>query len=176
MIKIYDNAFSKNYLNHSFTFVTNSTFKLGWYDSVALEHSHNACLFSPFSDSDIDNFGILKQLKNHDVGKLVNFDNLTKCVVNLSLPGQTHIEHTHDNIDVIVYYVNLVWNREWAGETLFYSDNGVELETAVEYIPNRLVFFNGEHPHTIRPPSFEASFYRFTASLFFDREAQNHEE
>ena len=149
--------------------VRKSNFQLGWVDSDAPEHSHNVCLHSMYSDSDIDNFGILRQLKNHDVKKLINFDNLIKCVVNLSCPGQTHIEHTHHNEDVVVYYVNTTWNRTWAGETLFYSADGVELETAVEYVPNRLVFFNGEHPHTIRPPSFEASFYRFTVSLFFRR-------
>ena len=106
------------------------------------------------------------------MGELVNLSGVRGeggCVVNLSCPGQTHIEHTHNNIDVILYYVNPVWKRSWSGETLFYSENGAELERAVEYIPNRLIFFNGEHPHTIRPASFEATFYRFTISLFFER-------
>ena len=173
MIKIYDNTFSLNYMAKVWDFVLNSNyFCNGWTDSQALETAHNVCLHSKYSAKDIANIGILEELKNHDVGKLVNLNGVRDvggCVVNLSCPGQTHIEHTHDHTDVIIYYANPIWNRRWAGETLFYSENGVELERAVEYIPNRLVFFNGEHPHTIRPPSFEATFYRFTMSLFFDR-------
>ena len=152
--------------------VKHSLYRLGYNDSHAIEHAHRICLHSFFEAPDVANLGILEELKKHEVGGLINFDasiNTLTCVVNLSCPGQTHTEHTHDNLDVIVYYVNPIWNRMWAGETLFYSENGVDLERAVEYIPNRLVFFNGEHPHTIRPPSFEATFYRFTISLFFNR-------
>ena len=69
MIKIYDNVFSKDYLINSFGMVRKSNFQLGWVDSDAPEHSHNVCLHSMYSDSDIDNFGILRQLKNHDVKK-----------------------------------------------------------------------------------------------------------
>ena len=160
MAKVWDFVLNSNY------------FCNGWTDSQALETAHNVCLHSKYSAKDVANIGILEELKNHDVGKLVNLSGVrgdVGCVINLSCPGQTHIEHTHDHTDVIIYYANPIWNRRWAGETLFYSENGVELERAVEYIPNRLVFFNGEHPHTIRPPSFEATFYRFTMSLFFDR-------
>ena len=169
MIKIYNNVFSANYAALAFSMVKNSFFCLGWEDSIAIEHAHNVNLHSVYDTKDIANLGILEELKNHDVGKLVNFDTFIKCIVNLSCPGQTHIEHTHNKEDIILYYVNPVWNRTWSGETLFYSDDGLELEKAVEYIPNRLIFFNGEHPHTIRPASFEATFYRFTISLFFDR-------
>ena len=173
MIKIYDNVFSLNYAAKVWAYVLDSSYLLGWTDSQALEHTHNVCLHSKYTIKDITNLGILEELKNHDVGGLVHLNNMKQnngCIVNLSCPGQTHVEHTHHDTDVILYYVNPVWNRSWSGETLFYSDDGVELERAVEYIPNRLVFFNGEHPHTIRPASFEATFYRFTISLFFDRE------
>ena len=173
MIKIYDNAFSFSYAEKVFGMVKIANYWLGWEDSIAIEHAHRPNLYSIFEAQDIANLGILEELKKHEVGKLVNFDasiNTLRCIVNLSCPGQTNIEHTHANLDVVLYYVNPIWNRMWAGETLFYSENRVELERAVEYVPNRLVFFNGEHPHTIRSPSFEASFYRFTISLFFNRE------
>ena len=171
MIKIYDNAFSANYATKVLYMVKQSVYGIeGWNDSIASEYAHNVCLHSFYSNTDVATLGILEELKKHDVAELVNFNNFDKCIINLSFTGQTHIEHTHNSTDVILYYVNPVWNRTWAGETLFYSEDGAELERAVEYIPNRLVFFTGEHPHKISPPSFEASFFRFTLSLFFIRE------
>ncbi len=170
MIKIYDNAFSLNYAQSVYTFVKRAGYHVGWNDNDSLENAHRVCLHSGLDRQGLINIGVLEELKNHDVKDIVNLNNITRGVINLSMPGQTHIEHTHNKEDVILYYANLVWNREWSGETLFYSDDGVELERAVEFIPNRLIFFNGEHPHTIRPPSFEATFYRFSISLFFRRE------
>ena len=170
MIKIYDTAFSAIYVEKVFNMIVESNYRLGWKDNVSLEHAHNVTLHSKYSVEDVAALGILEELKNHDVGGLVNLDKLKVCVINLTSPGQTHIEHTHPGEDVILYYASPTWNRWWAGETLFYSDDGVEIEKAIEYIPNRLIFFNGWHPHTIRPPSFEATFYRFTITLIFQRE------
>jgi hypothetical protein len=169
MIKIYDNVFSVNHAQNIFTFVRNAGYHVGWNDNDSFENAHRVCLHSGLDTKDVVKLGILEELKNHEVGGIVNLNNLFMFVVNLSFPGQTHIEHTHDKKDVLLYYASPVWKREWSGETLFYSEDGIGLERAIEYIPNRLVFFNGEHPHTIRPPSFEATFYRFTISLFFDR-------
>jgi hypothetical protein len=169
VIKVYDKAFSKSYSEWLGCFVKNSLYKM-YQDNESIESSHHMCMHSMYDKEDVKNTGILEELKKHEAGKLVNFDKLQRGFVNLTFPGQTHIEHTHRNTDVILYYVNDVWNREWAGETMFYSDDNSELERAVEYVPNRVVFFNGEHPHVIRPPTFDATFYRFTVSLFFTRD------
>jgi hypothetical protein len=173
MIRVDDNVFSKAYTGFLWAFVKASLFQLGWKDSGSIEHSSLLCMHSQYSPDDLKDARLLEELSKTDIGKLVNTDKLTKCIVNLVTPGQTYIEHTHLDEDVLLIYCNEIWRREWGGETLFYSKDNVDLERAVEYIPNRVVFFSGEHPHTIRPPSFSASNYRFTVTLFFEREKLN---
>ena len=94
---------------------------------------------------------------------------LQTCVINLSRPGETYFHHTHaDNTKVILYYPNINWNREWGGETLFYSSTSKELIFANEYVPNTLLYFDGSIPHTIRAPTYTAPEYRFTISTFWN--------
>jgi Rps23 Pro-64 3,4-dihydroxylase Tpa1-like proline 4-hydroxylase len=113
--------------------------------------------------------GILQAVVGTPVYDLVGPLRLAKANVNLSTPADTHWAHDHRNQIVLLYYVNKHWKHEWAGETLFYNDDLSEVECASIYKPGRIVVFDGEIPHTIRPQSINAPVYRFTLSLFFDK-------
>lgn len=178
-IEIFDDVFDYNYSSVVWGFVKRSAFSLGWLDDEIQEHSSYVCMHSNYSDSDINNLGIVPKLLETPIAKYMDGSNPVKTVVNLSSSGQTFFEHTHPSEwsgsvinrspKVLLYYPNLEWKREWGGETMFYTMDNKEIEMAVEYRPNRLVVFDGEHPHSVRPPTSHAPFFRFTLSMFFGK-------
>jgi Rps23 Pro-64 3,4-dihydroxylase Tpa1-like proline 4-hydroxylase len=180
LITVYDNAFPYNYSCFVWNFVKTSLYKVGWRDDTIPEHSEYLCLHSEYSQADQEILQIREKLDASPAGEKIHNKTLAKMIVNLSIPGQTHFEHTHNvdgavlsapdperYYDVCLYYPALEWKREWGGETMFYSADNLELERAVEYRPNRLVHFTGEHSHSVRPATLHAPFYRFTISMFF---------
>lgn len=168
MIKVYDNIFKNVYCSYAWDFVKDSYYKLGWEDDNIFEHRVYSCLHSHYSKDDQDKLGILERLNESEVGSLIKGKNIIKMVANLSVPGQTHFGHVHYDNSVCLYYPALEWRREWGGETMFYTSDNLELERSIEYKPNRLVYFTGEHPHSVRPATYHAPFYRFTVSMLFD--------
>ena len=187
MIKIYDDVFGQKYRDYIWGFIKKSFYTLGWEDDEIFEHSGYKCIHSHYNDNDINRIGIESELRKSDVSEQIKNKHIVKMVINLSMPGQTFFDHTHyndwTNSDktwhtsspplICLYYASLEWRREWGGETMFYSEDCSELERAIEYKPNRVVCFSGEHPHSVRPATLHAPFYRFTASMFFSDEKQN---
>ena len=53
--------------------------------------------------------------------------------------------------DTLVYYANLDWEQEWAGETIVYEPNGVDIQTRIPYRPGQ-GSMDGRR-HTSRPAS-----------------------
>ena len=84
--------------------------------------------------------------------------------------GDTHWTHDHTNQTVLLYYVNTEWLDSWGGETLFFDNFNKDIVYGSSYTPNRVLVFDGEIPHTIRPPSkiFPHKF-RFTLTLLFNQ-------
>jgi len=187
MIKIYDDVFDQRYRDYLWSFIVRSNYNLGWDDDEVFEHSKYKNIHSNYNDFDIQRIGIVDELRNSDVSDQIENKHIVKMIINLTIPGQTFFSHTHYNDWtnagltwvttnsplVCLYYANTEWKREWGGETMFYSDDGSELEKAIEYKPNRVVCFSGEHPHSVRPATLHAPFYRFTASMFFCDTKQN---
>ena len=178
-IEIFDDVFDRNYANSIWHFIQNSAFSLGWGDDEIPEHSSYINMHCTFSDVDIDNLGIKPKLLETPIAKHMD-GKLVKVVINIASPGQTFFDHTHigdwsasminRSPKVLLYYPNLEWRREWGGETMFYTMNNKEIERAVEYKPNRLVVFDGERPHSVRPPTAHSPFLRFTLSMFFTQD------
>jgi ribosomal protein L16 Arg81 hydroxylase len=75
--------------------------------------------------------------------------------------------HTHPDKDVLLYYCNVRWNTEWAGETIIYSDNDSEAEHAISYRPGRVLWLPKGVMHSVRPPSNACPEYRFTFAAMF---------
>ena len=169
MISIYDDVFDYEDCTYAWRRVTESVYRLGWLDVESLGGNQYVNLYSGFSPEDVKRLGILEKLKDTPLQEHIKDKEFDKCIVNLTVAGQSFFHHVHQDRDAVLFYVNLEWKREWAGETLFYSKDSKQLERAVEYIPNRVVFFEGEHPHAIRPASFHAPFFRFTVSVFFKK-------
>jgi SM-20-related protein len=90
-------------------------------------------------------------------------------MVNLSKPADPNFTHCHPKQVVCLYYANLNWHPNFAGETLFYTEDQKEIRYGSTYTPNRLVIFDGEIPHTIRAQNITGPNYRFSISIFFNK-------
>jgi Rps23 Pro-64 3,4-dihydroxylase Tpa1-like proline 4-hydroxylase len=124
-------------------------------------------LHSTYDEEDLRRLGFVEDILQNDFGKQISKNySINRCVLNLSKPGDFYLNHTHGNFTVLLYYVNIRWQEEWSGETLFYNDNMKEILFATPYIPGRVILFDGKIPHTIRPQSIIAPHYRFTFTLF----------
>ena len=168
-IYIIDNALSQTAHEHLYYFVRSSFFKIGFSDTDALERSAHQYLMSSYSMEDLETSGFLKELKKTEIWDIIKDKHISRMSVNLSVPSDTNFAHTHKNCYSLLYYINLDWKPEWAGETLFYSDDLKNIEYASVYTPKRLILFDGEIPHSIRVQSNSSPHYRFTLALFIEK-------
>jgi hypothetical protein len=69
----------------------------------------------------------------------------------------------------ILQYANHLWKMEWHGETLFYDDDGTEIEYGVTVKPGRVIMFDSRIPHSAIAPSRVATYPRYTIAtkIFF---------
>jgi len=168
-IKYLDNAFDFKDQENMFIFCLDQDYRIGWEDTNFNPTINKWFFHAPVYKEKLEKIDIDNKIRSLGFGEYLESYKLSNCVVNCSRPGETYYEHTHPNTLVVLYYPNDKWNREWGGETMFYSKNREHLELASEYKPNRLMIFDGEIPHSVRPPSYKADQYRFTMSFFYKK-------
>jgi hypothetical protein len=168
-IRVYDNVFEWMYRSILYQFAKSSLFRIGWADSSMLEKAHYHYLHSAYSEEDIARIGLLDRLMQSSVRDELTGYNVAKCVLNLSTPADVNFVHAHPEDKIILIYVNLEWEDGWHGETLFYSESQKDVMFASPFTPNRVVVFDPKIPHTIRPQSYIAPFYRFTLAIILTK-------
>ena len=168
-IETLDNAFSVNTRARYYDIFKKSNFNIGWEDTNEIETQSNKFLYSEYREKDLDRLSLAKDICNTEFGReIFTKYSVSRCVLNLSKPGDIYINHTHIQSKVLLYYGNIRWQDEWCGETLFYNDNMKEILFASPYIPGRFILFDGNLPHTIRAQTSNAPHYRFTFSIFLN--------
>ena len=65
-------------------------------------------------------------------------------------------------------YANDAWQRDWGGETIFYTEDH-EIRRAVRPRPGRMILFLGGLIHSARPPLPSHGGPRYTVALKFQR-------
>ena len=168
-IAIYDDAFDFKFRQKAYDFCSKSIFVIGWADSPIIENQNHRYLHSIWSEEDLERLGIIEEIKKSSVAQELENYKLEKCVLNLSTPSDCNFQHTHLQSKIILYYVNLEWKDGWHGETLFYDESLKNIVFASPYTPGRITVFDGSIPHTIRPQSSNASNYRFTLALLYNK-------
>ena len=169
MIKVFDHIFPTAYHELLYHFAINSRYQIGSQDGPApLDRRTHLYVHSEWSEQDLLNFQFPKYLKESAAADMVGNMRVARATINLSVPSDTNFIHTHIDQLVGVYYLNLHWKPEWAGETLFYNDKMTEIIQSSIYTPNRMILFDGSIPHTIRPQAFSAPHYRLTLATFFE--------
>jgi hypothetical protein len=168
-VRFFDGAVDFSEREKIYSVVRNSFFKIGNEDADAIESSASKYMCSYYSPQDVDATGIMAAIVDTPVFPFIVGLPLTKATVNLSTPSDTHWAHDHRGQVVLLYYINKHWKHDWAGETLFFNDDLSEVECTSIYKPGRIIVFDGEIPHSIRPQAVDAPTYRFTLSLFFNK-------
>ena len=165
-IKTYDSFLSNEHSQKIFNFIIKSLYQIGWADSDEPQHRGYPNIYSSFSKKEVDNIEILNPILKKTKLLEKQYD---KCIVNLVKPLDVNFIHVHPDQLVALYYVNITWNPEWSGETLFYKEDRKTIDLASPYTPNRLIFFDGKIPHTIKAQNLIGPSYRFTLSIFFNK-------
>ena len=167
-IQIYDNIFSHSVKSKLYKDIIARNYNIGWADTNIIEHKDKVFMYSLWELKEFVKSNFLTNIKDENLLKKINKRLPSKIVVNCSTFCDVYIPHTHSDKEVLLYYVNLDWKKEWYGETEFYSDNLNETILSNPYVPGRIVWFDGEIPHSVKPQSHIGPKYRFTISLFFD--------
>lgn len=167
-IQIFDDVFSYNYKSFLYNFCANSRYKIGWEDTVQIENANYKNLHSSWDDNDFERSDFLNNIKkNKKINEFIERHTKKGVIVNLSCSNDVHFSHTHGEYKVLLYYVNMQWKQEWAGETLFFDESGKEVVYTSVFVPGRIIIFDGKIPHAIRPQSSVAPHFRFTLSTFW---------
>ena len=168
-LNVFDNKIPFVTRDRIWRYCTNSTFKLGWQDtddpSKYELNTHSSWTQKELEDSEI--FPYLEDcIRNTD---WFTSRKIAKIIVNLVRSDDVHYIHGHHG-HVGLNYVNLDWQDGWYGETIFYDpDDITNIAYTSPYTPGRFVLFDGSIPHAIRPQSSKAPKYRFTISIFFEK-------
>ena len=177
MIEVFDNEIPMNVRSTVYQFCANSKYFItGWQDRNDLELTNKHDLHSRWSLQDLERTGMIPYV-NKIFKKSKNYSNYTiddflQCTINAVKAGDYYYTHTHDPGRVsFLYYCNVNWNNDWAGETIIY-DELQNVKFCSPYIPGRVLLFE-EEPHTIRPQSFNGPQWRFTMALFLQKKESN---
>jgi hypothetical protein len=172
IIHIFEDAVDYNFQTKIYNYVKNSLFTITGYDNGILEERH-LTLISHYDVTDLEECGFLSGLPE-EIKSLISPQeyNVTDVLVNLCKPDDIfhiHSDDTTNNGLTLIYYVNLKWQLEWGGDTVFLDSTSKEIEYTSKYSPGKFVLFDGGIPHLIRPSTRLAPDYRFTLAARFRR-------
>ena len=92
---------------------------------------------------------------------------LARIYINFNLYGEIHYPHTDARSGVTALYcVNLEWNPQWQGETMFYE--GHEPTHVVLPVPGRLIVFDAALRHRGSPPARDCYEPRINIAFKFE--------
>jgi len=169
-IQIFDNIFTHHERSLFYDFYRKSSYKIGWEDDSVIENQHLKYMHSQVNEAGLESLGFMPGImRNSFTGPLTQSHSISRVVTNLSFSNNTYYNHTHEEDKVLLYYGNMSWKTEWAGETLFFNEDGSEIVYATPYVPGRVIMFDGQIPHTIRPQAASAPHFRFTMGMFWQK-------
>lgn len=171
-IYIFDDYAPLRFREKAYQTFMNSYFFIGWSDSEdPAKKANDHFLHSSYSFSDVSELGMIELLySNSIITSLLEGLTWKKSILNLSTTSDVNYIHSHDEKKVVLYYGNLEWKDGAHGETHFYNDNLKDIEFTSSYTPGRIIVFDGDIPHCVRPQSMIGPKYRFTFASIFDCE------
>lgn len=168
-IYIVDDALTVSEHDKLYSHIINSNFNIGFEDTASIERSTNKYLHSAWNPEILKQSGFTDALKHTEIWDIIKDLEVTRITINLSVPSDAYYPHCHTNELALVYYANVDWKPEWAGETIFFEENLQDIAFASSYKPRRLILADGSIPHTVRPQSHLAPHYRFSLAMFFKK-------
>lgn len=171
-IDVFDNVFPLEVRNEIYSACVGSKYQISWESMGLLERgSYGYHLHSRLPDESISGMGIFNHLqKNEDIMNLIGGMRLKGTYINLTVATDSY--HIHNDVSgkTMLYYVNPDWQDGWGGETLFWSSDLSEIVYASPFVSGRLVIFDGQIPHSVRPQSNTGPKYRFSMAMMMSSE------
>lgn len=163
-IDVYDDLFNFAEMSYWNAFVKGSLFKTTGQDVVSYKTSAQQ-LHSTYSMEDVTKMGFIDSEGFKFLDQKYNFTSkkIHALRVNLSTPAERNLVHTDGVVGkTLIYYVNLDWELEWGGHTLFMDDTLNDVKYTCLYKPGRVVVFDASIPHMIMTPSVFCPINRYT--------------
>jgi Rps23 Pro-64 3,4-dihydroxylase Tpa1-like proline 4-hydroxylase len=164
--RVFDNVFNYRTKLGIEQFLKSYRYGLGWSDTQ--ENNHLLYMHARLFKKEMDDMGFFQNIQNKDLLKAIDDRDPETVVANVSFPGYYYFPHWHRNQESLVYYVNMEWKQEWAGETIVYEDDCETVHACMPFSSGKVLWLNKDVLHSMRPPSLNAPFYRFTISMFFN--------
>lgn len=171
LIRCFDGLVPLQTRNKILSYIQSSKFQLGWGDAAFGKNSVYKSLYSAYTQQEAYDCGLGSIIDNsYQTAELLVGYEFSHCAVNLTVAMDTNFTHTHTEGErVVLYYANLEWESAWYGETLFFNDTNTEVVFTVRYTPGRVLVFDGDIPHSIRPQSLLGPQYRFTVAMVYKK-------
>lgn len=166
-VDIYDGLFTFAEMSDWYAFVRTSLFRVDGTDNRYLNDAGADQIYSRYSMDDVARMGLIKSPGFQSIDEKYKLLEKDKTVrVNLSTPAefnQLHVDHIRGK--TFLLYINLTWELEWGGHTLFMDENLTDAKHTCLYKPGRAVVFDGSIPHMIMTPSVACPVNRYTLAI-----------
>ena len=140
-------------------------------DAVLLDQSSKLNCSSQINWSKEDYIERFEIQKNNSIFEKIKNKNFSRCWINATT-GQ-HVPRYHpdafkpDSL-TILYYVNLKWDIDWDGQTIWRTDDMQNIEYISDFIPGRICIFDSSIPHKGCVPNNDAPTFRFTLNSVWE--------
>ena len=101
----------------------------------------------------MDRLGFFRDIQSEELISLIDGRHPSRVICNLTQPQNVHYNHSHAGQHSLVYYMNLDWDDDWAGETIVYKDNGEDIAACIPFRPGQVLWLEEGSP-----PFSEGSF------------------
>ena len=166
--KTFDDVFDLDFRINFYNSASQCAYVLGWSDRDDSVSKRYKNLHSPLTPQNLSDCGFFENIKNQELKKFLQNKKDSHHVINMSHPTNVFFPHTHSGYWSLVYYINVEWQQHWHGETIIYKENGIDIESCVSFVPNRILLINKSVPHALRPPSVACPDYRYTFACFLE--------
>lgn len=172
-VQVFDNEVPFAAREKALESCSRTSFTLGWTDRPGVDHEKAVPnVHASWTQEQLDASGIFTYIAPCiEETAFFTSRRIERAVVNLVRPSDVHYIHSHPGRQVALYYCNLDWEDGWYGETLFYDAKDPSKVTfASPYTPGRIILFDGNIPHAIRPQSVNGPKYRISLTVLFREE------
>jgi hypothetical protein len=175
-IKVYDDLLTYAQRETLYSVARHAQYKICGPDNGTIEHQKDYSIVCLLNREQIRRLGILElpefeHLKHKDYSGAINISTPTDSdrIHTDGVFGSGHINDAKAG-QTLLYFINLNWDLEWQGFTIFTSDDKKSIIKTVEYVPGRFVLFDGAIPHKVCSPSSLAPTFRLTLAIRFDKD------
>jgi len=171
-IDIFDNLynFEKHYQIMKWAIKQPYSFDMG-FDAVITEQASKLVCRSTVN---IDKKEYLHRFELDQVPPIWNRikdKELSRSWINVLTPH--HVPRMHpDNFKpgsvTILYYINMKWDPDWDGYTVWRTEDLSSIEFMADFVPGRIAMFDSNIPHKATVPSLDAPAFRFTLNSVWE--------